>query len=30
MLMAYAKSEKADLSPDDRKAVLRALEELEQ
>ncbi len=28
MLMAYAKSEKQDLSPDDRKGVLRVLEEL--
>jgi mRNA-degrading endonuclease RelE of RelBE toxin-antitoxin system len=28
MLMAYAKAEKHDLSPDDRKGVLRVLEEL--
>lgn len=28
MLMAYAKSEKQDLSPDDRRSVLRVLEEL--
>jgi hypothetical protein len=28
MLAAYAKSKKEDLTPDDRKAILRALEEL--
>ena len=28
MVTAYAKSEKEDLSPDDRKAILRVLEEL--
>ena len=28
MLMAYTKSEKQDLSPEDRKSVLRVLEEL--
>lgn len=29
MLMAYAKSEKTDLSPADRKAVLALIEELQ-
>jgi mRNA-degrading endonuclease RelE of RelBE toxin-antitoxin system len=28
MITAYAKAEKEDLSPDDRKAILRVLEEL--
>lgn len=28
MIAAYAKAEKSDLTPDDRKAILRALEDL--
>jgi len=28
MITAYAKAEKDDLSPDDRKAILRMLEEI--